>query len=285
MAFVSRGHLRGPSRDKGHRAGYRPGRAVHLCLALIGLLAVLTPHRAAADAALSLQLVTGPDYKPYTDPALPLGGMHSEIVRAAFEKAGDKVAIVFEPWTRGYAEAERLLFDATFPYSRSPERAKDFLYSDDIDTQTNRPYVLAESSRIAARTADLAGTTLCSPRGYLVTPPIQALLEQKAIRLERPNSMEQCFQMLQLHRVDAVISNEIQAQATAQHLFGRREAVKPLAAIIAVSTHNLIVARNHPGGARIIADFNRGLALLKASGEFDAIVTRQLAAYFGSITN
>src|SRR5262249_37142130 len=98
-------------------------------------------------------------------------------------------------------------------------------------------------------------------------------------------SMEQCFMMLQLHRVDAVISNEIQAQATAQHLFAHRDAVKPLAAVITVSTHNLIVARGNPDAERIIADFNRGLALLKASGEFDTIVKNQLDAYFGGMTN
>ncbi|HWT98557.1 MAG TPA: transporter substrate-binding domain-containing protein [Terriglobales bacterium] len=238
-----------------------------------------------ADAPAGLRLVTGPDYKPFTDPSLPMGGMQSEIVRAAFGKVGETVNITFQPWLRGYAETQRLAFDATFPYARSTERAKDFLYSDDIYVQVSRPYVLQDSTLTAVTTDDLAGKTLCSPQGYVVAAPIAQLLERRAIRLERPDSMDQCFKMLQLRRVDAVICVDVQAHATAQHVLGHQDMVKPLAAVIAITTNGLIVARQHPDAQRIIADFNRGLALLKASGEFDAIVKRQLDGYISSMTN
>jgi polar amino acid transport system substrate-binding protein len=259
------------------------------CLIAVALIAAFSCLAAAlpvaADAPAGLRLVTGPDYKPFTDPGLPMGGMQSEIVRAAFGKVGETVSITFQPWLLGYAETQRLAFDATFPYARSAERAKDFLYSDDIYVQVSRPYVLQDSTLAAATTDDLAGRTLCSPLGYVVAAPIDQLLARRAIRLERPDSMEQCFKMLQLRRVDAVISVDVQAQATVQHVFGHQDMVKPLAAVVAITSHNLIVARQHPGAQRIIADFNRGLALLKASGEFDAIVKRQLAGYVGSMTN
>jgi polar amino acid transport system substrate-binding protein len=262
-------------------------RGFHLMLlslfaAVCGLAAALP---AAADAPPGLRLVTGPDYKPFTDPGLPMGGMQSEIVRAAFDKVGETVSIAFQPWMRGYAETQRLAFDATFPYARSTERAKDFLYSDDIYVQVSRPFVLQDSSLAATTPEDLAGRTLCSPLGYVVAAPIEHLLTRRAIRLERPDSMDQCFKMLQLRRVDAVICVDIQARATARHVFGNQEMVKPLAAVIAITTHNLIVSRQHPAAGRIIADFNRGLALLKASGEFDAIVRRQLDGYFSGVTN
>lgn len=254
-------------------------------LMLLALAVTLSGQIAAADATAGLRLVTGPDYKPFTDPGLPMGGMQSEIVRAAFGKVGETVSITFQPWLRGYAETQRLTFDATFPYARSTERAKDFLYSDDIYVQVSRPYVLKDSALAATTPDDLAGRTLCSPQGYVMAPPIAALLAQSAIRLERPDTMDQCFRMLQLRRVDAVICIDIQAQATAQHVLGHQEMVKPLAAVIAITSHNLIVARQHPRAARIIADFNRGLAMLKASGEFDAIVKRQLDGYFTNVTN
>ncbi|HVI89255.1 MAG TPA: transporter substrate-binding domain-containing protein [Dongiaceae bacterium] len=259
------------------------------CLILLaiapGLCGLTMTLPVAADATVGLRLVTGPDYKPFTDPGLPMGGMQSEIVRAAFAKVGEAVSITFQPWMRGYAETQRLVFDGTFPYARSTERAKDFLYSDDIYVQVSRPYVLKDSTLAATTPGDLAGKTLCSPQGYVVAAPIAQLLARRAIRLERPDGMDQCFKMLQLRRVDAVICIDVQAQATARHVFGHQDMVKPLAAVVAITSHNLIVARQHPDAARIIGDFNRGLALLKASGEFDAIVKRQLDGYFGNVTN
>lgn len=259
-------------------------RVAILVVALAAMLGGL-PAVAPADDGLALHLVTGPDYKPFTDPHLPLGGMQSQIVRAAFAKVGDKVTIDFEPWARGYAETRRLEFDATFPYARTQEREKDFLYSNDIYVQLSRPYVLAGSTLAANAVGDLAGRTLCSPHGYYMSEVIQRMVAQQAITLERPPGMEQCFKMLQLHRVDAVICIDIQARATALQLFGRQDAVKPLAPVIALTTHNLIVSRQRPGADRILADFNRGLAMLKASGEFDTIVKSQIDAYFGQISN
>ncbi|HVJ43442.1 MAG TPA: transporter substrate-binding domain-containing protein [Dongiaceae bacterium] len=238
-----------------------------------------------ADQSLTLHLVTGPDYKPFTDPDLPMGGMHSQIVRAAFAKVGDKVDITFEPWARGYAETRRLAFDGTFPYVPSAEREKDFLYSDVMFVILSRAFVMADSRLTVATVDELADRTMCSPNGYVLPDKIQALVDRKAVKLERAAGMEECFKMLQMHRLDFVVCSDIQGRATSLRLWGKEDAVRPLGLDLAQPTHRLIVSREHPDAARIIADFNRGLAMLKASGEFDIIVKRQLDAYFGQITN
>jgi polar amino acid transport system substrate-binding protein len=251
-----------------------------LCCGLIVLDA-----DALADSPLTLRLVTGPDYKPFTDPSLPQGGMHAEIVEAAFAKVGDHVTIEFEPWARGYADAQRGLYDATFPYARTAEREQDFLYSDALYAQINRPYVMSGSLLQAGALGELAGRTMCFPHGYFLTGQVKAMIDQNELKLEAPDSMQQCFKMLKAGRVDFVNSIDAQARAASMQLFGSINAVKPLAVAISAASDNLIVSRRHPDRDRILADFNRGLALLKASGEFDAIVKRHLDAFFGAITN
>jgi polar amino acid transport system substrate-binding protein len=252
-------------------------------LLICGLAMPAGPAR--ADQALTLRLVTGPDYKPFTDPGLPQGGMHAEIVQAAFAKVGDQVTIAFEPWARGYADAERGVYDATFPYAHTAEREQGFLYSEALYAQINRPYVLAASPLQASELGDLAGKTMCFPHGYFLTGKLKEMIDQGSLKLEAPDSMEQCFKMLQAGRVDFVNSIDTQARAAAMHLFGSINAVKSLGVILAEASDNLIVSRQHPDHDRILADFNRGLALLKASGELDAIVKRHLDAFFGAMTN
>lgn len=265
------------------RRGRRLACYVRLVLALCGLALLSQPG--LADQPLTLHLVTGPDYKPYTDPGLPQGGMQSEIVRAAFAKVGDQVEITFEPWARGYAETEHLAFDGTFPYVHAPDREKDFLYSDPSFVLAGRAWVTPDNQASIASAAELAGKALCLPNGYVLPDTIQGMLSGGELRLERAAGMEQCFKMLQMKRVDFVVCSEIQARATSQRLWNTVEGVKTLPFVLTQSTHSLIVPRQHPQAARIIADFNRGLAMLKESGELDAIIKRHLDAYYQQVSN
>jgi polar amino acid transport system substrate-binding protein len=251
----------------------------------IDLLLIQAPGSVAADAGLDLHLVTGPDFKPFTDPGLPGGGMHVDIVKAAFAKVGRGVTVSFEPWARGYSDAQQLRFDGTFPYARTDERARDFLYSDLLYANISRPYVLAGASWKAIDLKDLAGKIMCNPVGYVVQMPIQDMVASGAIRVERPTSMPQCFKMLKAGRVDFVDCVDTQAKAAALEIFGASDAVKPLAAVLGAGGEFFIISRQHPDHERILADFNRGLAMLRASGEYDAIVKRHLAAFFGTVAN
>lgn len=254
-----------------------------LGLAMAGLAVTVPP--ASADDVPALHLVSGPDFKPFSDPDLPKGGMVAEIVAAAFAAIGDKAVLDFEPWARGYADTRQLKYDGTFPYAHNADRDRDFLFSDLVYAQLAHPYVLAGSPWSAQDPAALAGKTMCNPLGYVVQPPIHDLVESGAIRVESPPSMAHCFKMLQAGRVDFVDCTDVQAKAVALQVFGTVNAVRPLAAVIGNSGSYFIISRDRPGGARLMVDFNRGLALLKQSGAYDSIVQRHLTAYFGQVSN
>lgn len=267
-------------------------RSWRLLAMITGLFLILALPMVPAQAQdhlaqdhLALHLVGGPDFRPLSDPGLSHGGMAAEIITAAFAKVGDSVTIEFEPWPRGYADARKLRYDGTFPYAETPERERDFLFSDLIYAQIAHPYVLAGSTWSVSDLDKLTGKTMCNPQGYLVQAPIKGLVESGAIKVESPAGMPQCFKMLEAGRVDFVDCTEIQAKASAMQVFGATDAVKALPAVIGTGGSYLIVSRQHAAGDRIIADFNRGLAQLKQSGAYDRIVQRQLDSYFGQITN
>lgn len=232
-----------------------------------------------------LMLVTGPDYKPFTDSSLPQNGMHSEIVTAAFAEVGIATTISFQPWQRGYHDALNVTYDATFPYSRTDERAHDFSYSDSFYEIINRPFVLTGTKWNATDISDLAGKTMCNPDGYPVIGKVKDLIDSGEIKVESPKDMSQCFTMLKLGRVDFVQCIDDQAHAIAMRLFGDISAVTPLAVELSHVTNNLIVSRRHPRGATIISEFNRGLHALRQNGKYDEIMQRHLRQFFSAVTN
>jgi polar amino acid transport system substrate-binding protein len=252
-------------------------------------LAISAPAAQPADAqaadALTVHLVAGPGFAPLSDPNLPGGGMAAEIITAAFARVGDGVTIEFEPWARGYADARDQRYDGTFPYGRTPERMRDFLFSDVVYAQVSHPYVLAAGTWSTGDLRDLTGKTMCNPEGYLMQAPIRALVDSGAIKVESPPAMVQCFKMLQTGRVDFIDCTEVQAKALAMRVFGRADMVRALPVVLGTGGSYLIVSRQRADHDRILADFNRGLALLKLSGVYDQIVQRQFDAGGGQITN
>ena len=62
---------------------------------------------AAAAVAGEVVRVSTLDWPPYTGKDLPLGGATTDVVRAAFEKAGHKVEVEYRPWKRAIAMAKK----------------------------------------------------------------------------------------------------------------------------------------------------------------------------------
>lgn len=263
-----------------------PREARPICYGLVAWRSVLAwavlllMVGAASAETKPLQLVTGPDYKPFTDLDLPQGGMDSEIVVAAFAASAVKTVLTFQPWQRGFHDTLTLIYDATFPYSRTAEREQDFLYSDSFYELVNRPFVLAGAAWQATQIKDLAGRTMCSPDGYAVIGPVEDLIADGSLRVERPKNMTQCFAMLKLGRVDFVYSIDEQTYAIVLSLFGDVAAVKSLEVEFSHVTNSLIVSRQHPHGAEIIAAFNQGLRTLRQNGRYQEIVTRHLQKFY-----
>ncbi len=74
------------------------------------------------EAGQSVRLVTGNDYKPFTDQSLPQGGMITAIVNQIFIKMGYIPEIEFLSLSRGYSLSSRGAVLGTFPYVKTPER-------------------------------------------------------------------------------------------------------------------------------------------------------------------
>lgn len=227
--------------------------------------------------ATELTLVTGDQYAPFTDQRLPQGGMISEMMQVIFQKMGYAVHIDFKPWKRGYMEARESLYLGTFPYAKTEERLREFLYSEPLHVVHEVFYVRRDAPIRYTQDEDLTGLIVCRPLGYLLRD-LQPLLDAKIITVQQPSQLENCFRMLELKRVDLVVINETVGKEVVASLYGAsgHNAFKILEKPLAELTLHFIISKQHPTGSLYIQAFNQALEDLKRDGTLDAIVSKHL---------
>lgn len=228
------------------------------------ILMSLTSLVLSPAAAETLSLVSGNDYPPFSGTDLTRGGVLTELVQQAFSASGIATSVEFKPWTRGYEESLRLEYDATYPYLGTPRRAASFLYSDPLYQLNLRLYVRHDSAWKTGSQAELEDATFCVPSGYEVSGWVRR--ESDHLNFARPRSMQQCHAMLQLGRVDVLISNpdEMAWQAAPSRQMPRN--VRQLPEPVDDVTLHLIIPRDHPQARQLIDSFNSGLQQLTRSG-------------------
>ncbi|MFO7727443.1 MAG: transporter substrate-binding domain-containing protein, partial [Desulfonatronovibrio sp.] len=198
-----------------------------------------------------MRLVTGNDYKPFTDQTLPQGGMITEIVDQVFQKMGYQAEIEFHSWSRGYTLSEEGAFLGTFPYVQTPERMESFYFSDPIYTITTLFFVRNDTDLSFVHDSDLQGLTACKPLGYHLRD-IQDFLNKDFIEVRRPNTMESCFKMLRRGRVDLVPINEHVGWEVVRKIAGEKDMFKVLEKPLLETGLHFIVTRKNPQGQNIV---------------------------------
>lgn len=269
-------------------ASRAPNLLTGVCLGMgLGLLSGVAvaqeraPGAATVDHAMPLpsapiRLITGPDYPPYSGSELPEGGLMTALVTRAFAKVGvTHQPVVFKPWARGLAETAAIDFDATFPYTRNPEREAQFLYSAPV-LEVEEAFFARQDfpARILTPPA-LQDRRVCRPVGYSLMT-LQALQSSVPFEIESPESMSQCFSMLGRGRVDLVFTSEWVGRYTLRNQPEPRYKVLDMPDRIGKVGLHLVVSRNHPEAAALRDAFDRGLEQLRQTGEFEQTVAEYL---------
>lgn len=222
--------------------------------------------------AETVNLVTGNDYAPYSDQQLPEGGMTTDIVRHAFAVSKVDVNLSWQPWARGFEETKATRFAGTFPYVKTDERARDFLYSEPIYVEKLRVFAKSGSGLYASNINTLKGKTICLPLGWSALPELEAWIKSGALSQQQPKSISNCAQMVAAGRADFFVTDQYQGDAVIQS-----EKVKGVVMSlgdIGGEALYLIAPKSAAGSKAMIETFNRGLAALKKSGEYEPIVLK-----------
>ncbi|MDC7717745.1 transporter substrate-binding domain-containing protein [Vogesella sp. DC21W] len=218
---------------------------------------------------LALRIATG-ELPPYATQARPDQGVALQIVRRAFALAGHQVEYQFMPWTRALEESANGRWDATAYWGNNPERNARFLASDTVLVE-QWVFVHRRDMRFDWNTlADLQPYRLAIIANYTYTPEMWQLLHQGRLQGDATPDDLLALRKLLARRVEVVpIERNVACYLLARH-FRPAEAEKlqvhPRLLTDRFTTH-LLLPRRQPASAALLADFNRGLQQLKASGE------------------
>lgn len=232
-------------------------RGLALLVATLGCLAQAEPVR----------LATG-DYAPLTGEAEPGGGLLSRLVLAAYAAQGASVQLSFLPWQRGHNDTLKGFYEATFPYVKNTQREASFLFSAPIFVDTIRLFGPVE----AAKPLAWKGRAICVPLGFNVQH-IQAFAKAQGATLEQPATLLNCFQLLQLGRVQGVWASETVAEYVTRGQAAFQYQPLKLGVDYRVE-YFLMVPKSASGAAGAVARFNTGLAQIRKSGEYKKILGR-----------
>lgn len=239
-----------------------------------GMYDTPAPEEAKQLSALTPMTVrlTNGEWAPLFSENVAHYGLVSHITEASFKKANVSVEWQFMPWARALDVAARGSWDGSAAWLKIPEREEFFHYSDPI-LQTQRVFVQRADNIFLWDTLDdlkgkTIGVTLSS--GY---PLLKSAIESGAVKgLEFPDYTTSLRSLLS-GRIDAVPL----PRRVAEHLI-RLRFRNQLSEfhfdpkIIETLPLHLVVSKEVENGPEIIDRFNKGLQLLKASGEFDAFL-------------
>lgn len=215
----------------------------------------------AAVRAETVALTTGQDDPPFTDRTRADGGTATKLVLSVFHMMGYQTKLDWLPWRRGYSLTKSGVYQASFPYLKTPDREHDFIYSDVLFSDVSYLWTRAGEMLSIDDPAEFRKKTICVPQGYhsplLVT--LSAQIDRGEVRIERPDTPERCVQMLAAGRVDALSGQEaeIAVPIEANHLTGA--IIHDPAPLMKLDFY-VIFNKDNPGLAR---HFNETLRLIR----------------------
>lgn len=250
-----------------------------------------------------INLLTADDYRPFTDRALPEGGLITDIIHNAFKALnehgnGPKYKI---SWVNDWsAHLNPLLadkvFDMGFPWLQpnckkydeldqpAQFRCDKFFFSKPIFEILVVFFTLNDSRFQFANDEEVIGKRICRPVGYFtfdLDKDGRNWVKEEKITLVRPQSVDECFQLLVNREVDAVALNEFTGRsAIKKNKIGDK--IKVIERPISLAGLHVIVAKTHPRARTFLHYINSALNRLQKIGGYRKIVDEHLSKFWSS---
>ena len=227
----------------------------------------------ASDEPTKIRLTNG-EWAPYQSETLPDYGAASALVTAAFKAVGIEVEYGFFPWNRAMIEVERGAWDGTFMWVLTPERERVYLPSDPLFTLEEVVFYNKDNPIDASKPEDLKGKVMGALDSSAFGRQFAPLVDDGSIYVARVRNNQQLFEMLARGRVDFVPELKTSGyDAVLEHLTAeQRQRIGHLETMSYPWSYHLLVSRRIDDGPYFVDAFNRGMEIIRKSGEFERII-------------
>ncbi|MDV7340412.1 transporter substrate-binding domain-containing protein [Terasakiella sp. A23] len=241
-----------------------------MMIRLIILTLFILSFQVNTGQTATYRLVTAP-FVPFTNPDHPKGGFLVEVARQAFAKSGRTLEVSFHPWARAMKEAETGRYDGLLSAFYNKERGEIFHFSAPLNT-TKMVFVGLRKNFTVTRydnLQDLYDYKIAVGRKWAYSEEFEQNQRiEKQIVNDEPNGIH----LLYNGRVDLFAVNIDQFLHTISKMdkYDARQSII-LSPSISTNNQHIAASRALAGTPQMLADFNTGLAALKASGEYQKI--------------
>jgi polar amino acid transport system substrate-binding protein len=219
----------------------------------------------AIALAEPFKLVTGANYPPYTDPALPDGGLATALVKKAMTHAQLPYDLEWRPWANGYSATLKGKYIATFPYISSPERRQLFDYSDPLFVLEIRVFALKGSQLDGTKLNTLEGKRYCHPVGWGFLSQIEIMINKGQLHPIRPYDMSSCIRLLAEGKADFILTDQTQGKMAIAQLNNLQHIPEGMGGIMEKISLHLISPKNNPQAHAFLMRFNEALKQIRPS--------------------
>ncbi len=261
-------------------------------VAAVAPAASVTPADSGGAYRPKIRILTGGDWYPFVDEGLSGGGAMVRVATAALTRAGND-----HPFTIGWIddwESHLNIFlpDGSFDLSVAwyvPDCTKldtasdltrytclNFSFSDPLYDSVFGFFAQKDSPFAEAKTfADLQGARICRPESYSFHDLEAQGLMEPAITLSVPEWAEDCFEGLVDGTYDiATIESQLSNITIAD--MGLTDQIVENPRLTSIQSAAVMAFTANPKAAEYLGYVNRGLADLRATGEWNSIVSSSL---------
>lgn len=236
-----------------------------LLLCMSGIL--LPPSSQARE---NIVLSNG-EWPPYFAEEFKYGGLGSRIGFEAFALAGIDVKYEYLPWKRGYESARMGNFHGTIGWRKTPEREKDFYFSDPI-LMANVVLFHKGGSRFDWNNIDdIAHLDVGATLGYSYVDQLAEAVKRQGGTLDIAPTDEMNLQKLVAGRIDIFPCGKAVGYYLLRTKFtpGTADMVTHHPKPLIDSPLYLLISKSTPNGQELITRFNKGLKELRESGRYE----------------
>jgi len=251
---------------------------IQKCLVMVGCIFsffVITSGCYTEDVYL-----TTSEYLPYTTEHAENYGFCSEIVGTVIKKMNMNPIHKFYPWIRGQLNVRDGKVWATFPYSKNPEREREYWFS-------AQPLFVGRVSFFCCKDClsenlrwntleDLKQYKIGGVRGYWY----EGDFAKAGLAVEYTDHPEESLKKLYSGRIQLFPLNEIVGWYLIDRLFpGHKDRFCVLAKSYELSPSYLMVSKFYPNSERLLKRFDEAFRRLKESGGYRNILKKNGILY------
>jgi polar amino acid transport system substrate-binding protein len=224
---------------------------------------------------------------PVMSEHVPAYGLYPRIVKAAFKKQNIHVDYQFLPPARAFESAKRgVETDGTVGWAFSEERYRSFQYSAPIFEGPLVFFHLKSFPFDWSTIDDLKDISIgCTDKNYY-GPAFHEALDTGKLTIDISPHDDIQFDKLLNNRIQLFPFNLYYGKDLIKRRYGKETADRftyhPLP--LKTSVYHVLFSRAHPEHENLVRQFNRGLQLLKESGEYNQLLDEVLNAQPATLT-